>query len=224
MGQEYIRSGIVAGDNQRGLGLLYYDDFEGLLGFSAAGDGSDYVVEHDNTVAFMGSQSLHLKTRTTGAADDDEVSATREMCISPHGIFLWRCYFMCPDVSDCKGLRFELNVYDGTANRQGYIYLYPSSGEVCYLNSAGGVTELTDMAHALVDNAWNLFQFKLNFKKYRYNSVSLNNLHHDFDDIKLRNAGASTSLYAGATVKLIATSAAPAEAYIDNLIIREVDE
>lgn len=224
MGQEYLRSSIVAGNAQAGKGLILYEDFEGTLAWDKSGTGGDDVLELATDNMFIGKQALHMKTRTTGASAADTIIAERSIPVSPNGILAYNCLFKLPDVSDNQRINFSIYYYDGAAQWYTSMKITPGSPKVEYLNDAGAYQQISEFAFGINDGKWNSVEIVIDYFNQLLVSMCFCDKKKIFTDVSLRNAGAVTTLMGLLTVNVDAAGATPAEAYLDQLLVREVFE
>lgn len=221
MGQEYIRNSLNFGGIDKGSGVLLFDDCETTLNWSKSGTGGDDVCEISDTKSHFQSKSLHIKTRTTDAADNDYIKITKMCPISKTGIVTARCFINFPDISNVEKFIFNFT-FGNTINRYEANFSYrPNVPDFNYYNAAGTETDINELKFNAIDNAWLLFEASFDILNNVYNSVSINNIKKELTDIPLYDKGAYALFYASFSFWLYATAEAPAEAYIDNISLRE---
>ncbi len=214
---------IVAGMGfMRGIMLL--DDCEGTFTWTVAGTGGDDVHEYAAAAAFQGTYGLHLKTRTTGAAADDNVTVTKLCGYPESGLLIARTRLATPDYTKCKSLQFGLLANAGTNSYRAQIKYSPNTPKVEYADAAGALVEMPTLATLIPAGAFSIAEIAMDLTTMTYLHVRWNGTKVDLSGIPLWDAGAATGRYSYVGLIVVAIGANAAELYADNLYVAELLE
>jgi len=219
-------------DRQYKTRILLSDDLEASLlkwTKTATGNG-DSVLERSTSVAFDALASLHMKSRTTSAAEDDSVMATRTFPIAASKAIKFRVpAWRFEDVDENKYVIFHIEWYDG-ANYYHAAVRYDVINQAWdYLNSANDWSEVI-ATHILAAETWHSLELDIDFVHTSYLRLLVDDRTNVFSSTLFYTIADAVTL-AQAIVSLETTTqgATPAEAYFDGapgdpIAITEISE
>lgn len=178
MGREYTRDFTSVGLIPIAGTILFHDNFQGLLKFTMGSGIGDYIFELDPNVAFIGNQSLNMKTRVTGATTTDGISASVLTHLGPSKLLTQIVRFRCPDFSKIATLDLAAMFYDETSLNLALIRFTPGTPIFAYIDNAGNPQNITGSGINLLADAWHTAILKVNFSSPEYRSFSID--HHHF--------------------------------------------
>lgn len=201
--------------------VLLLDDCEGAFTWIPTGTGGDDVHEYLAAAAFAGSAGLHLKTRTTAAAENDILSVDKYLGYPESGLFVTRMRLASPDLSTVKAI-YLTAVFEATAlQKQAQLLIVPNTPLVQYQDVAGAGQEMTALAFAVRDKAWITLELAADLRTNTYLHVMYNGARVDLAGIPLYAAGAASYRGINLGLSVVTAGAAPAELYAANLYAGE---
>lgn len=221
MSREYTRNISIIGAAETPTDLLYSDHFYGLLKWDKVAGIGDSIFELDPTIALRGSQSLYMKTRTTGAAIGDAIGASINLFMIPSQKIQAFFHFQLPSLLTLDNLIFQIEMFDGTNFHRAHIAFFPNDPIWKYLNSAGALTPIPDSAINLNIDTWNRLTIYLDFLSNLYVSAYINNRLLNISSLLFHADTDPTNLLTQITTKITTIGAAPTYAYLDNIAILE---
>lgn len=221
MSREYTRAHSIFGFLPFTGAVIVSDDFEGRLKYNKVDGAGDSVFEIDPSDSLSGDNSLLLKTRTTAAAEDDEISASRFVHLLPDKIVAFETVFTYPVVASLKSIGFRLFFYDGTIQHTALIQYLPNTPIWQYYNSSGSYSNITNSGLTLNVDTWHRVLLKVNFATDKFLSLHVDHLSFDLSAFALRTAGSAWNLALDHLVTICTSGAAPTQASIDRSIIYE---
>lgn len=219
MTKEYIRTVTTRGTIPVSELVLFHSNFEHLIGFSKGVGIGDAIFELDPNLSFSGAQSLHIKTRTTDTAEDDEIQAFLQSHLPPTKNVSLLARFYSPTFTTLKTLLFQLEWYDGTNVHRAFIKYYEAVPKLTYLNSGGTETDLPDLDHVLHFLSWHSFNFPVDFMNNKYRSFQLDEINIDLSDLPIYTTESALLPHLRSILSITTAGAAPTELYIDNYIV-----
>ena len=222
MSKEYTRPVTILGQLPIAGTVLFVDDFEELLNWTKVDGVGDAIFELDPTIAKQGRQSLHMKTRTTGAAQADKIRANRYIHLLPSKIMSFVSTFSSPNFTPIDYLTFDFFWYDGTNLNRGYIKFKPNTPSWSYADSGDVLRPITGLDVLLSTNCFHTVIIKINFTTLKYYSLQVDHLFADLSAYALKvdtNPNPSTLQ---TQIVLATAGAAPCETYLDQIAMHEL--
>jgi hypothetical protein len=201
--------------------VLLLDDCEGTFNYIISGTGGDDVHAYATAAAFTGTYGMHLRTRTTAAAQFDIVTAQKLMSYPESGLLVGRWRVATPAVAPCGQITLELMIDNGAQIYYGAILLMPATGVVNYVNAAGAGVAIPAAAFTFVAGTYYLVELQINCRTRRYISALINGTRVNLSALDLYNPAASAGRGSMLLVQVVAAGAAPAAVYLDNLYVGE---
>ena len=215
--RDFLGQFNVSSDLQYTVGILLLDDMEGANNWVPGGNAGDYAVGHDQAAAFFGTQGLKVTTRVTGPAEDDNVTAQRQLPFPNNDLLVIRAKLGIPDFSVLKYLRVVMTMFRAGRSRNGGIEFRPNTPDLRYMNSGATWTTLAGYDAGMTDGQWYNFQLQMDLATRKYISVEFNGiktpLTADFYDAEdLLGKRFCQITFSGST-----TGAAAASIYVDSV-------
>jgi hypothetical protein len=207
------------------LRTLLSDDLEAtLFKWTASGTGSGYVVERNTAIAWEGLASLHIKSRTSGAAAADQVSAS---CLFPMAgskmlkffVNAWRF----ESLTYVAYVYFTVDWYDALNHYTASIRYDVVNQKWSYLNSTNTWSDILT-GHKLAASSWFTFELDLDFTVNKYLRLLVNDKTVNLNASFYATADTSDLTQAKVTLQATTQGANPAEAYFDKIVLTEIAE
>lgn len=222
MGKEYTRQITTVGIIPVADQILILDDFSGLLKWTKGIGAGDDIFEIDPTFAYKGDQSLHMKTRTTGASSNDEISAERSIFMSKSKVLSFSIPFYLPALDTQKYVQFSFQWTDDTNAHSCLLQYYPATPD-WRVNTASGVyTPIPGTDVDLYPSTWHLMILKANFAADKYISLQIDHLLFDLSTLPIYAFGSETDIRLLISLYLITSGAAPTEIYFGEVLVHEL--
>lgn len=222
MAKEYSRSQTILGLLPISGSIILHDDFSGPLQWTKGVGLGDAIFELSPSISKHGKQSLHLKTRTTDAANGDEVRAVRYLHLLPSKVLSFLSSFRCTDFSKILHIMFSFEWYDGASTHICHLKFSPGTPKWEYYDSATAYQIIAGLGVALYDDAWHNLQLVVNFATDKYISFRLDHLLADLSAIAFYSGAPAADSMLMATIEVKTNSASPAEIFIDDIMINEI--
>lgn len=222
MGKEYTRQITALGITPNHGPILYQDNFEDVLKWEKVGGVGDSFLELDPSLAFSGNQSLHLKTRTTSPAENDNIAADLYTYISPSKKLSHIFYFSSPAFAAMKQLLTVFSYFDGTNIHDYGIQLNPQTPIWQYRNSGGSLTDIPSSGVLPYNNTWHRFLINVNLNTKKYISLSFDNHFFDLSALSYHTDTDETLTHHKTKIKIWAQGAVPADLSLDDFLIHEL--
>lgn len=222
MGKEYAREITVMGSVPHLGPVLLYDDMESLFKWVKAGGAGDSVFEKSDTVAYNGTSSMHMKTRATDAAENDEIAGWRDTFLRPGKRYRVECLFM-PDASgQSKFVLIEPKIWDGTTyhllgvrwDEAGSKWQYRAAGPVWSDIPGGGQTLVADQFSRM------LLEWDQNLKTY--SRLVCQGLEIDMSGLGYSYVADGVPTLMRLDLGMTAGAAPPGEVYFDEVLVMEI--
>ncbi len=219
MGREYTRDITVFGDSPITGEVFLHDSFEDILRWSFSADGSDYIGELDPNFAFLGGQSLYLKTRTADAAIGDHVTAILNSFIGPSRHSLSTFVFYYELTGDIHDLIHELHFDDGATLLSAGVKYDDSASAWFYKGDYGVYSAIPGSSVVIKAGQWFRLKLKVDFLTGYYHSLQINDILYDLSDLPVYSHVTVGYLKFHQWLRLETESAAPTKAHFDDYLI-----
>ena len=201
--------------------VLLLDDCEGAFTWQTAGTGGDDVHEYLAAAAFAGTAGLHLKTRTTSAAENDSLLAQKWLGYPETGLLVARAKIASPSWAAVKTINFIAVHGNGARNYNGQLQYTPATGVVAYANAAGAATAIAALAHQELDYQFTTWELVIDCRAHQYLAVAINGLRASLAGVDLWDSAAAAQRYAGLGLGVTTSGAVSAELYASHLYVGE---
>ena len=204
--------------------VLIWEDCSGTWQWTVAVTGGDDVHEFATVASDMSTNGMHLKTRTTDAADGDTTEVYKVVGYPIGGRVVARQTLASPDVSAVEYIQTELIIYDGTRKYSAGVRVSPNGPKVHYWSSDGSWVQIPAIDYGWGDKQYCRLEFTVDLDLHEYLKVVWLGAVVDLSGIEYEDTGASTSRKIGMKFVVETKDAAPAEAYINDIYFGEIIE
>ncbi|MBA7710392.1 hypothetical protein ES703_119334 [subsurface metagenome] len=203
-------------------GDFVLDDFSGLLKWIKEYGTGDSVFELDATLAYKSNQSLHMKTRTTDAAQNDMISASRSLFVGKSKTLSVAIPFYLPALDTQNYIQFSFQWTDGAKCHSCDLRYYPSTPDWRANTASGTYTPIVGSDVSLYTSTWHMMVLKADFITGKYISLQLDHLLLDLSALPLYVFTSSTDVRLQVSFMIITSGAAPTEISLGEVLISEV--
>lgn len=200
--------------------IIFYDNCEGNVLWSASGTGADYTCDLFATLPFIGTKSLRLLTKSTTPAATDYVTANKYVWATPLKRLNFQFVFMRYG-SASSYIYTLLYWYDGTNCHSAGLRFLNNEATVFYLNSGATYTALDSATWTFSPSyTWNHVSITLDLTNHTYIQATINNQFHSLATIAYPTSASANSpvLQIYLTVETRTTAIAGAE--FDQILLR----
>jgi hypothetical protein len=221
MSRDHLGQFTVGSNLGFARGVLLLEDCEGTFVWTATGTGGDDVHAWATAAAFMGINGLRLKTRTTGAAAADWLTAARTFGFPETGLLVARVRIAGVSMAAIDQMGITLVAANGTRLWQSALVVQPNVPSCSYLNAAGGLTAIPALAYRPGDLSYQTLELVIDLLANEYLEASWCGVRADLAGAGLSDSGADATRRAYLGASVVSLAAAPAEIYLDNLYVGE---
>ena len=201
--------------------ILLLEDCEGYFIWVASGTGGDDLHAYASSAAYFGGKGINLATRTTSAADGDNVAITRLLTWPEGSLLVVRGMMSFVDQSDCEFAGVTITECDGASKYQ-YGFRGGRTGlKWEYIDAAGNYVEVSSQVFQVTDKGWIRFELQVDLTKHEYVSSRWGGRHLDMDGIGYNLVGADTERLVRITLHVEAAGAASAQIFWDAIYVGE---
>jgi len=224
MGREHIPAASLTSHHGFARDVLLLDDCQGTFNWTAAGTGGDDVHAYAAAAAFTRLKGMHLATRTTAAADNDYLSATRRLGLPESEVLRLQCRLNIPLMAKVAEVDVQLSINDGINLCCFAIRLMCLSGLVQREDTDGNWVTIPGITVNWSDAASVLLALDVSVRSMNYLALSLNGLRAALPPeggyLEASAAGRGITLRYG----IWASAAPPATVYItDTALLGSLD-
>lgn len=214
----------VSSDLSFARGVHIIDNAEGTFTWTVTGTGGDDVHEHATVAAYMGTNGIHLKTRTTDSAENDYVAITKHTSYPESGLLLARWRFASPDIPKVKTMEIGLLTYTPDGNRCYGIKLDPNAGTLTYIDSGGSYVTITGGGSSLNNSQFIVMELAIDLRAMLYLDTMVNGIRSSLAGVAGQTLAPGSSRFCSIIMTLVAGGDGPAAAYIDSVYVGEFEE
>ncbi|MBA7479416.1 hypothetical protein ES707_14850 [subsurface metagenome] len=222
MSKEYTRLVSIVGEIPFANQIVFHDDFEHTLQWTKGGGVGDSIFELSPNISKHGNQSLHLKTRTTGAAQSDAINAERFMHLRPSKLLNLIYNFYSPNLTKAVQINLYFTFADGTNAHESSIRFNPNAPDWQYMPQGKSFTTIAGSELALNNLAWHQAILRVNFATQKYLTLQVDHLLFDLSALSYHISTSGAGLYLGTKIEIVTVDASPAELYIDDVTLHEI--
>lgn len=222
MGKEYIRQIMILGSVPSLGPVMLFDDMEDLFKWVETGTAGDTVFEKIATVAYNGSASLHMKSRTTFAAALDTITGSRLLFQRPGKRNRLELLFRIEVNADCKWLSLGCSTKDGTNLNIARLRYDVANTKWLYLNSASGYTDVPGGSQGLLQAGWHRVLLEWDEANAKYKRMVCDALEVDMSAIAIPQSADATPQNMQVNITLTTIGAAATEGYFDDVLVLEI--
>jgi hypothetical protein len=221
MGRDHFPNIPIGAGMGFARGVMLLDDCEGTMTWTVTGTGGDDVHLFATAAAWQGTYGMHLKSRTTAAAENDTVGVLKMFDYPGSGLLVARLR-VCPvAVAAIKSINVHFRIDDGAQQYAAYFRLAISTGKVYYTDAAGNWIEIATMATTFTGGNWYTIELSIDCLAHKWLAARFNGFEYDASALPLYNDAATAGRFSLLGCYIIATDAPPAEIYADNIYVGE---
>jgi len=204
---------------------LFFDDCSGTMNWLSSGTGADYSVEYDPAAAFVQTNGLIIKTRTTTPAIGDVVNAYRKLWLPPLGILRLQAMFSLLTDAPDQNLDFIIFWYDGTTMHTAGLRFVASTGAI-YRPTGYTAPDITwtlipDRTIPVGDDHWNKLDLSFNPLTDFYHKIEVNQYPLDGSAIPVHTRDVVLTKHLYLLIRTTTVAAAQVTAYIDQILLTQ---
>ena len=222
MGQEYTRTLNIISDGAPNATIQLYDDLNGGLMWEKDTGLGDCVVELTTAKGFSYLKSLHIKTRTTDAAEGDSVIVSRSFPYPGSLKIAVEALFYIADISKIQSINIACNYANGVNSYLSEL-LWQSIDNKFYFRTDGETSyEIPNAIQPLLSSAWQKISFEIDVNTNQYIKAIINNISYPAPNINIYNQGEFAYVVSSILLSIVTIGAEPAEAWFDNIAVRVI--
>jgi len=223
MGQEYLRKVQVTTQIAAPIEPLLFDDVEGLLKWAGSGDGA-VTVEKSNEKARGGEYSLHIKTRTVGAALGDYAQASIALPVRQRRYLSFLAHCLVPGIYQDVIISLNFWALFSYLHHKGSILYNNLDGNIGYADENEAPQWFPARATALQDGGIGEIELIVDTALKEYVSLRINQTLIDMKGISYyTDVSGSNISRLTVQIKIETLSAGAYEMYFDDILIRYLD-
>jgi len=202
--------------------VIFYDNGDGTFNYQITADGADYVAAYATQAAFVGINGMHLKTRvTTPAADDEVVCQCRPgRCVET--IANLKVMFRCTEGAVASLIDIRLGYCEIGTLHYGHLEAQFQAHVIGYFSKDNGVNtwhEIGDTYFRSDAELWHIAEISIDMATSKYRSVRINDHVVDLPTTNLAEENMVKPHSMFIELKLRALNAATHEVYLDQLLV-----
>lgn len=198
---------------------IFYDDCSGTYRYQNTGDGADFSSEYLTSAAFIGTNGIQMRTRTTNPAADDYVTLSKTLHLPPSKLIRLQLSAMNPLTSPNLHLIASLHWYDGTNVYMCRIRLTMADEKVYYCSGWAPVYTDTGLHWYHEAYAWNRLDISANINEGKFHRLTVNEQTLDMSAISLPSTASGLTPHLMFQVSVITAANARATAYFDQFLL-----
>ena len=222
MSREYTRRISVVGNVPSHGPFIFFDNFEDLLKWTKYDGPGDSIYELDPTIAYSGNQSLYIKSRTTGAAEDDIIGTRIQLHMTSPKKLNQAMHFRSPAWEKIKKLQFYHTLDDALTLHTPTIQYLPNVPKWQYFDTNNVAQDIPGATYRLLGNAWHRLQLLADLNSDKYISMMIDSRYYDLSAFSLFTDTPGTGMYLDVIINTFTMGAEPSELYIDDFLIHEL--
>jgi len=166
-----------------------------------------------------GTYGLKLKTRVTGAANDDQVVVHQHFLMPTQDYLTLSLWYRLPSKTPSSALTVQLTIAS-----TGHLYaanlLHATQlNKWQYFNSTGAYSDVPAGGYTWPANTWVPLLLRLRVSTQRYGICTLAGIHYDLSAQSLYDIGPSGDTTAHTRLQTIANASAPTTLHADDLVL-----
>ncbi|GAH66956.1 unnamed protein product, partial [marine sediment metagenome] len=218
MSKEYVRSTLILGHLPIAGSVVLVDGFENLLKWTKKAGAGDSIFELDPTIAKIGNQSLHMKTRTTDAAENDQIGALWSGHLLPSKVLTFIFSFYYPAYLPIDNILLEMIHNDGTNDHGPQLQYNPNVPSLTYRNTTPAHIEIPDLALTFDEDCWHTIQMKVNYNTGKYISIQVDHVFVDLSGLSYYQVENPLPVHSDYNIYIQASDSPPCEINIDEIL------
>lgn len=222
MGQEYRRVTTTPGVGISMPGIIIADDFSDPFRWDIVTSVGDDFHELDPNYSFAAKQSLYLQTRTTGAAQNDDVKVRRRSYLDAAQKFQTTIFFRSPDLSKVLDIKTLIIASNGVDRDEYEFRFQPNTPDWAYLNSAGNYAVLAGGALSLESGCWHRLSFTVDLNSRRYRLGLINHIDLQVPLVQGKRTAIGDAIRFDFVLAVRSIGAAAASCYFSNFLIQRI--
>lgn len=222
MGEEYSRQVMVMGSVPHLGPIMLFDNMEDYLKWGKANGAGDAVVEKSQTNVYNNDYALHVKTRPTGATEDDVCSGYRILYRRPGKRYRFECLF-APDSSAAAKLFFiKIIIQTGAVTYTIGVAWDEENTTWQYIDSNGNYTNITGGSQNLLADQYSRVMFEWDENAGTYGRFVAGGLELDLSSLSFQSSVAAQPESLRIDIGIVAGASPPGECYVDDVLLREI--
>ena len=219
--RDHLGNPFFSGRPDFARGILLLDDCEGTFTYQVDATAGDYVAAYAVGAAWTGTKGLQLRTRTTGAAQFDYVTATKEFAPSASGLLVARLRVAMWTKARLLHFTVTLDYASGTRRYTARLRHEPNTPATTAPTTAGAHVTLAGGAVLIPDLAWVDVELVIDLRTQTYLSARFAGIDLPVAGLAMWDQAADTGWYCRVRVTTEAIGANCAEIIADNLYVGE---
>lgn len=221
MSKEYTRRLSIFGLSPEYGEIYLYDNMEGAEMWTGEGTGTDFFAEFSDARPHHGTRSLHIKSRTTGAAEDDYARVYRHCFLPPSKKLGQISTFILGDITKLKSFALAFTYYDGINDTHAVLTYLVALHKWQYKNSLGGETDVPGADIALIDYRPHRASIATDFNRNEYISFTIDDELFPLTNLPLYSIPNGFDRHLNLLYQITTSGANPAEVYINSVLLHE---
>lgn len=198
---------------------IFYDDCEGTFAYIVTADGADFYASYSTANPLVGTNCLHLKTRSTGPQINDEVMITKRLWLPPTQSGRIQLAITPQDnVNDIR-IWTSLLWYDGVNLHTAQFSLNGQTKGLYYRDAALNWILVFPNVYRTQALTWTYLDFYVHFLSERYGYVACNNQVADLADIPVLSSPDATPPHLQLNLIVTTLTAARGGAAFDQILL-----
>ena len=222
MGEEYVRQILLLGYVPTLGPVVLYDDMEGLLKWTKEDGVGDSVFEKNATVAYNGSYSLHMKTRTTTATAGDLISGYRSTFQRTGGRYRIEFLMRIDASASAASTWVKVLIANGVDGKTWKISYDEVNAKWQYFEKTSGLIDIPGGGQSLVADQFHRVMFEIDENKREYISFTCDGLYVDMRGFLCDVVAGAAPVNMKVSFGLVAGAAPPGELYIEDVLVMEM--
>lgn len=222
MGKEYERDFVQRGDLPMFGPMLLYDSIEGNFTWTKGGTGGNDQLVKAALGGFQSAYGMQMTTRTTSAAQYDNVTATMLLGFSNKTQFRVGCIWQHTGAGVLGSFGIDAIFYDGSTKHYTRIRWDADEGAWTYWNAAGTWTTIAGTTMTELVNVWNRIEFDVDLTKGEYRLIKANNKQVSLVGLAYQSVVEAHAPNIELVIRLMNNTAAAINAYVDHIYCKEI--
>jgi len=221
MGKPYVEQVEVIGLVEKLGRVILFDDIEDLLKWRGIGTGTDWTVAKSTTEAMNGAASLYVQTKATTPAIGDYAQGYRNIYLPGAKKMSLELFWLLTSDTLVSDIHFHLVYYDSTKRHTAALRYLPPEQKWMYRDSGAVFRDAPGGAQKLHTRTWHRVKIVIDYEKDEYVKLVSDALVIDLSGLKIETVSDTTGQVLQIGLRVITETAAQADAYFDDVFVRE---
>ncbi len=218
MALEYTRRSSVLDSVPSSGQILFHDDFSGPLKLVPALEAGDSIFELDPSIAFAGRQSLHMKTRTTGAASGDKLVATTLSYMLVPKLLSTFIRFRTPSFFPFQQIRIQITFQSQAFQFTAFMMFTPGFPAIT-VTSENNEVILDNSNDSFAVDAWHRIQFSVDFQELALRTLLFDHVEYDLSAFQVKASSFAGDFFVSTQLTIEAAGPVPCEIFLDEYLL-----